>query len=252
MRTFVLALLLTLSVQAQEAARIAALVQEPTLDAAPLATALQSQEPRVRATAARVATVRGVTALVPALRTALESESDAEAASEHVRAITLLGSDDDVAFAAAQSGRFPAFVDEALADGIARIGVPRALNLYLRHRQSLRGVALSSTLPHWRTELHVMPTAARLLQARDAASFAALLRTLEASGRTLDAGIATIALASEDAAIRAAAEQHRAPLVAETKPATRGRVSTKATEIPTPSFRLPFALPRGLGAEILS
>ena len=242
MRKLLIALLATLALEAQEAVGVARLVHSTTLDPARLATALQSQDALVRATAARVILVRDVTALVPALRTALESERDAEAAREVVRALALLGSDDDVAFAVAQSARFPPFVDDALVDGIARSGVPRALDLYFRHRAKLRNVTLPGALPHWRNEGHVTATAARLLGARDLGSLRALVTAIEESGRTLDPGIASVIRASEDEKVRA---------LLEPRPASTPRRHGISTPIPPPAFRLPFALPRGLGAEVL-
>jgi len=69
----------------------------------PLTAALQSSTPLVRATAARVVAVRGLTALLPLLRERIAVESDATAAREEIRALALLGSAEDIEMAAKTS-----------------------------------------------------------------------------------------------------------------------------------------------------
>lgn len=120
MRRLLLPLLFALGLHAQDAATVARLVNADAVDTAAIEKALQSSDALVRATAGRVAMVRNATALVPSLRTRLTSESNAEAARELVRAITLLGGNDDVTFAASQLSRFPASIDAAFADALAR------------------------------------------------------------------------------------------------------------------------------------
>src|SRR5437764_258336 len=61
-----------------------------------LAEALHAPDPLARATAARVAAVRSEVAVLPAVREVLASEANADAAREEIRALILLGSDDDV------------------------------------------------------------------------------------------------------------------------------------------------------------
>jgi hypothetical protein len=75
--------------------------------------------------AARVAMVRNATALVRTLRAQLGRESNAEAARELVGAVTLLGSDEDIEFAASQLARFPASIDESAV--AAPASVPSSL-----------------------------------------------------------------------------------------------------------------------------
>ncbi|HYC88200.1 MAG TPA: TonB family protein [Thermoanaerobaculia bacterium] len=115
-----LPLLFALGLHAQDAASVARTVHDEMVNEAALAQALQSSDALVRATAARVAMVRGVTALVPSLRTLLEKESNAEAARELVRAVVILGSAEDVAFAASHLSRFPASIDAAFGDALRR------------------------------------------------------------------------------------------------------------------------------------
>src|SRR5688500_6011911 len=95
-----LALLLVVSVPvfAQDAVAIALHVNEPVIDAAVLAKAIADGDPLSRATAARVTTVRGVTGVLANVREALAAETNAEAAREQVRALSILGTEEDVAF----------------------------------------------------------------------------------------------------------------------------------------------------------
>lgn len=124
MRALVLlSVLFAVPMQAQDAAAVARLVHESTIAAAVLTKSLQSSDALTRATAARVATVRGV-AIVPALRKQLDTETNAETARELVRALILLGSDEDVAHAASQLQRFPATIDAAYIDALRRTGRP--------------------------------------------------------------------------------------------------------------------------------
>ncbi|HUR81068.1 MAG TPA: energy transducer TonB [Thermoanaerobaculia bacterium] len=115
----VLSILLAAGVHAQDAPTIARMVNDLTIDAAALAKAVSSADALTRAAAARVALVRGV-AIVPALREQLAAESNAATARELVRAIVILGSNDDVDFASKQLARFPASIDVAFAGALER------------------------------------------------------------------------------------------------------------------------------------
>ncbi len=75
--------------------------------AAPLTEALRSTTPLVRATAARVIAIRGVSQLLPLVRETVAAETDATAAREELRALTLLGGEDDLAFAVKTSSQWP-------------------------------------------------------------------------------------------------------------------------------------------------
>jgi hypothetical protein len=94
-----------------------------------LTIGLHSPDALTRATAARAATVRNIAELLPQIRETLASEKDAVAAREEIRALALLGNEADVTAAAAQSAKWPAPMDDALADAIARRGND-ALELY--------------------------------------------------------------------------------------------------------------------------
>src|SRR5258708_34284181 len=110
-------------------ASVAALVTHA--DAAPqLAAALRDATPLVRATAARVIGVRNLTESLPDVREILAKESDATAAREEIRALALLGTDDDVATAVANSAKWPASMADALALAVARRGGVKAPTTY--------------------------------------------------------------------------------------------------------------------------
>jgi TonB family protein len=191
------------AVSAQEAATVAKLVQAPTVDAAQLATALASADQVTRATAARVALVRGVDAILPRLREVLAKETNAEAAREEVRTLALLGSEEDVAFTVKQLPRFPSSIDLDFSEAIARRGAPEATTLYLRHRGELRLPAPFPKHALWGRASLATPTASRLLGADDAGGFGALLQSILASEIDVDPGIITAALGTASPRVRA-------------------------------------------------
>ncbi|HKR62657.1 MAG TPA: energy transducer TonB [Thermoanaerobaculia bacterium] len=201
MRVLLTAILFSVSLSAADAPSIALLVNEPAIDATQLADALQSTDALTRATAARVAMVRGIDAALPQLRTTIATESNADAAREEIRALVLLGTDDDVALAAKQLRRFPASIDADFAEAIARVGVPRATSLYLHYAPSLRRAEFDATLALWRRTSLATATAARFLGANDADAFAAVLRAASAGEVPLDAGVISAALACTNAQI---------------------------------------------------
>ncbi len=118
-RPLLLSLMLAVSLHAQDASSVARMVNDSSLDPAVLAKSLESTDALTRATAARVALVRNVS-IVPALRAQLAKESNADAARELVRAIAILGDTKDADFASQQLSRFPATIDMAFADALAR------------------------------------------------------------------------------------------------------------------------------------
>ena len=181
---------------AGDAAAVALLVHETSLAAEILVPHVRSSDPIVRATAARVALVREV-AIVAALREALAAETVAETAREQVRAVVILGGDDDVAFAAQQLARFPSSIDTDFAAAVARVGAPRAIDLHLRHRAALRNPAPSIKYALWGRSAHLTSTAARLLGAKDERAFTELLNVASGSLQQLDPGVVAAALSSE-------------------------------------------------------
>ena len=177
-------------------------VNDATIDAAQLTKAIASPDKLTRATAARVATVRGIEAVLPAVREAIASEHDAEAAREQVRTLAMLGTPEDVALAAKQLARFPASIDSDFAEAVARRGAPASTTLYLTHLPVLRHPAPAVTHALWGRSALASTTAARLLGANDLRGFAATLNVMAEANLPLDPGIASTALASESKEVR--------------------------------------------------
>jgi TonB family protein len=169
-----------------------------------LRPALMSGDPHVRAFAARVALVRGFATLAADLRTALTVETDATAAREEIRALTMLEEKPDLEFLIAQAKRFPAGIDASLAYAVARRGPERAYDLFQR-REALR------TRPDWesffRTALWSSPAritglAARVLGSGDETAWRALLEIARQSAVAVDAPVLFAALRSETESAR--------------------------------------------------
>src|SRR5260370_40937084 len=136
----------------------------------PLTAGLLSADALMRATAARVAAIRGEKALVPALREALTNETNSDAAREEIRALVLTGSDDDVDFAARAAAKFPPRMDGVLADAIARLGA-RGMALYPKVVKPLRRISDESNffrVALWQSSNNdATPVAAALLADAD-------------------------------------------------------------------------------------
>ena len=194
-------LFLTLSLHAQDPASVALLVTETEL--APLAPALQSADALTRATAARVALVRAAETLVPQLREALGKEKDASAARELMRAVVMLGSDEDVAFAASQLPRFAASIDGDFAEAVGRTGAPRATALYLKHVAGSRSPFPAIALALWGRTAQINGTASRLLGAGDESAFGVVLIAAMKGRVPLESGVLEAALGSPSAEIAA-------------------------------------------------
>ncbi|HEX7807963.1 MAG TPA: energy transducer TonB [Thermoanaerobaculia bacterium] len=197
-----IALLFSLSASAQDAASIAMRVKDQPFDAAPVIAALRSPDALTRATAARVLAIRGGD--VAALRVALENEKDAEAAREQIRAITLLGKLDDVAFVHGQLSRFPASLDSEFVETIGRRGAPEAIDLYLKYRGSLRDVTAPTRYALWGRHNTIPAVAARLLGHKDSKGFARLLGQAIESGVAAPSGAVAAAITADDVKVREA------------------------------------------------
>ena len=191
------ALLFATALHAQDPAAIAL---DPNPD---LVMALKSTDALTRATAARVALVRSADSLVPQLRERLAAEQDPSAAREEMRALVLLGSDDDVAFAASQLSRFPATIDGDFAEVVGRIGAPRATSLYLKHVLGSRDPAPAINLALWGRGDHATGAASRLLGKRDERAYRDLLGAAGDSRVVIDNGVLSTALDSTSDSIRA-------------------------------------------------
>src|SRR5258708_233239 len=184
-------------------ASVAALVTHA--DAAPqLAAALRDATPLVRATAARVIGVRNVTESLPDVREILAEESDATAAREELRALALLGTDDDVATAVGTSAKWPASMDDAVALAVARRGGAKAIGAYASSLHSTRMKARSEFFMRalW-GHIDLVPYAgSRLLGIKDAGGWLGLLGAVRDSDLTMEPGMMLAAVRSSNEQIR--------------------------------------------------
>ena len=191
MKRLISLMLFAASAFAQDAATVAL-----TPGKVDLAVALKSMDALTRATAARVALVQNRVDLLPALRESLAAERDATAAREQMRAVVLLGTDDDVALAASQLPRFPASIDGDFNEAVGRIGAPRATALYFKHVGKLRSRSPAVRLSLWGRPALATATASRFLASGHDAGYAAVLEEALAGGVALEPGVLTAALGS--------------------------------------------------------
>jgi hypothetical protein len=172
---------------------------------ASLTDALRSRAPLVRATAARVVAVRGVTALLPLVREALTAETETTAAREEIRALTLTGNADDIAFAAKASSQWPG-MDNALAVAIARRGGTGAIETY---SSTLRNTRMRNHTEFFRVAMWGHPELAayagsRMLGTVDEKGWRGLLGALADSDLAMNAGVIASALNAKTEDLRAA------------------------------------------------
>jgi protein TonB len=168
--------------------------------------ALQSPVPLVRATAARVVAVRGLTALLPLLRERVAAETDATAAREQIRALALAGTAEDVALAVKASARWPASMDNALAIAVARRGGNAAVDGYL---SAIRKTRMTNHAEFFRVALWghadlIASTGSRLLAAQEERGWKGILSALEESKAAMDRGVAAASLTTKSEEIRTA------------------------------------------------
>ncbi|MDQ3283314.1 MAG: energy transducer TonB [Acidobacteriota bacterium] len=201
-RALFASLLFTVTLAAQDAVHVAQWVREPNVDAARLAAAIASKDALTRATAARVALVRNVDAALPALRAAAVTERDGVAAREQIRALTLLGTVDDVALASKQLARFPGSIDSDFTEAIARRGAPEAVSLYLQYRGALRDPSPYVMLALWGRASQSSATASRFIGAEDARAFRSLTSGMLSADIDLDPNVLAAALESRNDAVR--------------------------------------------------
>jgi TonB family protein len=186
-------------------AKVAELARDPGDPSAQIAEALHADLPLVRATAARVANVRELKAVLPALKDALAAEKDVDAAREELRAIVAVGDDADVAAMAKLLPSYPPRMDAAFAEAVARLGAPRALDLYAAHAQPLRLLGDRSnffTLALWNHADLVTAAAARLVGMKDARGWRELLRAAEAGRVAIATEVLSASMDSTVAEIR--------------------------------------------------
>jgi TonB family protein len=92
---------------------------------------MSDPNPRVRAAAARVAHVGFVKTVAPAIRQALEVETDADAAREQIRALAALAPAEEDAFLRRAAARFAGRLDFALLEALARTRHAAVVDLLL-------------------------------------------------------------------------------------------------------------------------
>jgi TonB family protein len=172
---------------------------------ASLHAAFQSDKPLVRATAARVIAIRGFADFLPLLRERVTTESDATAAREQLRALAMLGTEDDVKLAVNASSRWPAAMDNALAVAVARRGGAKAIDAYT---SLLRKTRMDNVTEFFRVALwgntDVIPFAgSRILAARDERAWRGVLGALEESQAAMNPGVLAASLGSPSEDIQA-------------------------------------------------
>jgi hypothetical protein len=187
---------------------VASLVHEQDLAVldSSLTAALAAPAPLVRATAARVVAVRNRVELLPQLRERLAAESDAMAAREVIRAVGLLGSDEDIKAAAAASARWPAGMDDALVTAVARRGAAKALPIYTA---ALKQTRMSNHSAFFRMALWgqanlIGLAGSRMLGSDDEAGWRGLLSALADSDVAIIPGVMVASLGSPQEGIRSA------------------------------------------------
>jgi TonB family protein len=209
-----LALMLALPIAAQPKPGALALLVNETDDAAvaPVITsALASSDGLTRATAARLATVRGISAALPTLRDALGHETDGTAARELARAILILGEKSDLDTVLAATRKFPSSIDDAIADAVARRGRPaESLELYLAKLSKTR---MNTRVEYFTRSLWGRPDAvtlvsSRLIGAQDSAGWSALLASLSEGKSTPSAEMMVVSLSSPSEEIRSTSLWH--------------------------------------------
>ncbi len=172
----------------------------------PLRAALASTNPLVRATAARVAGIRDEKTLVPDLRKAADQESDASAAREELRSIALLGAMEDVDYAIAAGAKWPASVDNDVAQSIARRGGNEAIDVYLTKLGHARTLARGDFFRHalWGRPGVMTVAAARLVGSRDEQGWLAYLSVMHDSEVAVTPGVLGASFDSPSEPIRVA------------------------------------------------
>jgi TonB family protein len=172
-------------------ASIALLVNEANVEAIALrvAPALGAKDGATRAAAARVALVRGVTGVLPQLRTTLATETDPDAAREEVRALVVLGDAADVDRARDATRKLPPAIDDVIVRAVSRR--TDAFEIYATNLRDHGYVpdAAFFTQALWRRPAAAVAAGSRLLGMRDAAGWRALLQATRESHLAMQAGV---------------------------------------------------------------
>jgi hypothetical protein len=167
-----------------------------------LRKAIMSADPRIRAAAARVINVRGVTALLDHVRTRLDAEHDGAAAREEIRTALMLGGVRDLDRALYISDRFEKSLDDTAALALAHLGQP-AIDAYFTtlNKRNIDKASFFVAALWGRSQL--APTIAKRLLADDKEAFQLFLfATVEEPDELLDTSIFIAALTNADADVR--------------------------------------------------
>lgn len=188
-------------------AAVARLVASQDDVSAKLTEALRAPDALTRAAAARVAAVRAERSMLDAVRETLTNETNADAAREEIRALILLGSDDDIDVAVKAASRFPPRMDGVVADAIARLGAPHATDLYPTYVRPLRRLGDESNffrVALWGSKEQAGAIAQKLIDDGDERGWQELMRAAGCSG-AIPQSVWSAALNSSSAPIRTAA-----------------------------------------------
>jgi len=191
-----LALLSTTAIADETPASVALLVNDADAQAVAvrIAPALSAKDSIMRAAASRVALVRGLTSVVPQLRTALATETDPDAAREEVRALIILGDAADVDRARDATRKLPPAIDDVIAVAVSRR--PDAFDIYasdLREHGYVPDIAFF-TQALWRRPVAGIAAGSRLLGMRDAAGWRALLTAMREAHLAMQPGVLSASL----------------------------------------------------------
>jgi TonB family protein len=164
--------------------------------------ALQSPVALTRAAAARVAAVRDVKASLPALRAAFDGESDAVAQREELRALVLLGDENDVDRTLAAARKDPALM-VAMVDAVARRD--DALELF-EHKLHPAGVPMSEWFLKqslWQRPGRLALSGSRFIAQHDDAAWGQLLSVLRGARAIMIPGVVAASLNAPSEEMRA-------------------------------------------------
>jgi TonB family protein len=167
-----------------------------------LRRAILSNDPRIRAAAARVINVRGVTTLLDHVRTRLDRETDGAAAREEIRAALMLGGVRDLDRALYVSDRFEKSLDDTAALALAHLGQP-AIDAYFTtlHDRNIDQASFFVAALWGRPQL--APSIATRLLAEDKDAFQMFLFAMvEEPDELLDTGVFLAALTDANAEVR--------------------------------------------------
>jgi len=144
--------------------------------------------------------------LLPQVRTTVAAEPDATAAREELRALALLGSDDDIALAVKTAAQWPSGMDDAVAVAVARRGSVPAIETYA---SLLRKTRMTNHAEFFRVALwgqrDALPLAgARALGVGDEKGWRGVLGVLADSDSAMAPGVMAASLGAPSEDIRSA------------------------------------------------